>query len=113
MCGISCEPGQDAIWVTIRKSVDLHRVVGACRHQFAVLWKSMVHHELVYSSSQHNLKQQVTHLESQRVSLFPNSDELWIIVIQTLPYPNISIISTRDDKSEENVIMSDFRKVLI
>lgn len=47
MCGVGGEPGQDTIWIPVRKRVDLHRVVGACRHQLAVLWREehiSVHH---------------------------------------------------------------------
>lgn len=35
----------------------------------------------------------LTHLQGERVHLFPYGDELWIVVIETFPYPNISIIT--------------------
>lgn len=38
MRGVGSEPRQDAVRVTVRKRVDLHVVVGACRHQLTVLW---------------------------------------------------------------------------
>lgn len=39
MRGVGSEPGQDAIWIAVRKRVDLHCVVGARRHQLAFLWR--------------------------------------------------------------------------
>lgn len=45
-----------------------------------------------------------THLECEGVHLFSNSDELWIVIIQTLPYPNISIITTGYKEPEEKCI---------
>lgn len=38
MCGIGGEAGQDAVWIAVRKCVDLHGVVGARRYQLAILW---------------------------------------------------------------------------
>lgn len=36
----------------------------------------------------------MAYLQCQSIGLFPNIDGLWVIIIQTLPYPNISITST-------------------
>lgn len=37
---------------------------------------------------------EVANLHSEGVHLFSNGDELWIVIIQTFPYPNISIVTT-------------------
>lgn len=118
MCGVGSEPGQDAIWIAVRKRVDLHCVVGACRHQLAFLWRkehvsihrwelpcSIRHHESV-KQPKCNRRRQTTNLECEGVRLFPDGDELWIVIIQTLPYPNISIISAGYNEPEENFIRS-------
>lgn len=36
--GVGGEPCQDAVRIPVGKRVDLHRVVGARRHQLAFLW---------------------------------------------------------------------------
>lgn len=53
----------------------------------------------------------MTDLECERVSLFPDRDELWIIIIQTLPYPNISIIPAGYNEPEE-VWLDQFMEIL-
>lgn len=57
-------------------------------------------HTFIYYESE------VTNLECEGVHFFPNSDELWIVIIQTLPYPNISIISTGHKEPEEKCIIT-------
>ena len=47
----------------------------------------------------------MANLECERVRLFPDGDELWIVIIQTLPYPNISIIPARYNEPEDDVNM--------
>lgn len=37
--GVGGEARQDAVRISVGKSVDLHRVVGARRHQLAFLWR--------------------------------------------------------------------------
>ncbi len=44
---------------------------------------------------------QVTNLECQRVNLLPNCDELWIIIVQTLKYPNVTVGPTGHNEPEE------------
>lgn len=47
-----------------------------------------------------------TNLEGQGVDLLPDCDEPRIVVIQALPYPDISIVATGDNVPEEQRIKS-------
>lgn len=42
-----------------------------------------------------------TNPEGQRVSLITDCDELGVVIVQTLPYPNISVTATGNDKPEK------------
>lgn len=94
MGGVGGEPGQDAVWISIREGVDLHRVVGSGRHQLSFLRRTESLAELRHASRDARRREAEPHLQSQGVRLFPNGDELWIIVIQTFPDPDVSIVST-------------------
>lgn len=94
MRGVGSEPCQDAVWITVRKRVDLHRVVGARRHQLPILWmKGSSVPGIDLLNCHQTFSFHFTHLQGEGVHLFSHSDELWIVVIKTLPYPDISIIT--------------------
>lgn len=100
MRGVGGEPGQDAIWLAVGKGVDLDCVVGACCHQLAVLWGKktpQTHAATFHPPNMSKVIQdesEVANLHSEGVHLFSNGDELWIVIIQTFPYPNISVVTT-------------------
>lgn len=102
MRGVGGEPGQDAVRIAVGKRVDLHRVVGARRDQLAVLWRGRT--EMNRPSSKRLQRQPADrwrpNLERQRVRLLPHGDELGIVVIQTLPDANISVVPAGHQEPE-------------
>lgn len=55
-------------------------------------WKARLSHWLTDLPS--DLCPRLTNLQGQGVHLFSHCDELWIVIIQTLPYPDVSIMTT-------------------
>lgn len=74
--------------------------VGGRTHLSAPLTAS-THNESSEQKPAACYESQVTNLECEGVNLLPDSDELWIVVVQTLPYPNISIIAACYNEPEE------------
>lgn len=47
--GIGSETGENAIWVSVRESVDLYCVVGHSSDQFPILYKKDIHLNIYFS----------------------------------------------------------------
>lgn len=66
-----------------------------------VTYKRPQYKSIIQLESDTTRRQQVTNLQCEGVHLFTNGDELWIVIIQTIPYPNISISSAGHKEPEK------------